>query len=108
MANHSEEEDGEVFACEHCGRVCETKESLTHHVEKRHAKKSHRERKRISEHARLLRVVNPAYMVQKRKAWTEHESYRDERDLVIRCGEVTFRVHGVFMSQVGRVMFLFS
>ena len=99
-------DNGEIFACESCGRVFENKKSLTRHVETRHVKnpnprwRNEREKKPISDHARLMRIVNPDYMVQKRKAWTEHKSYREERDLRIRCGKTTFHVHGVFMSQV--------
>ena len=99
-------DNGDIFACESCGRVFENKKSLTRHVETRHVNKTNprskgeREKKLISDHARLMRIVNPDYMAQKRKAWTEHKSYRGERDLRIRCGKATFHVHGVFMSQV--------
>ena len=95
---------GEIFACEYCGRVFENGKAIVDHVATRHAKKSgtksDREKKLISDHARLMRIVNPEYMVQKRKAWTEHKAYCDERDLSVRCGKYTFLVHGVFMSQV--------
>ena len=91
------EGDREAFPCEHCGRVFERERGLARHVEKRHAK---REGRLVSEHARLVRIVNPAYVARKRRAWTRHGNYREQRDLRIRCGKTTFDVHGVFMSQV--------
>ena len=91
------EDDREIFPCEHCSRVFERERALARHVEKRHAK---REGRLVSEHARLVRIVNPAYVARKRRAWTRHGNYREQRDLRIRCGKTTFNVHGVFMSQV--------
>ena len=91
------EGEREILPCEHCGRVFERERALARHVEKRHAK---REGRLVSEHAHLVRIVNPAYVARKRNAWTRHRNYREQRDLRIRCGKTTFDVHGVFMSQV--------
>ena len=95
--NAKMEAEREIFTCEHCGRAFEWERSLARHVEKRHTKQ---ERTLVSEHAHLMRIVNPAYVARKRKAWTRHRNYREQRDLRIRCGKTTFNVHGVFMSQV--------